>query len=213
MEPIKIRQGNDFVISWQVIINKGDLLLQDLDYSIELLDPYGRLMPIECEVQGDTAYIRYLGTDQKSLGLYKLTLWINKGKRGQAVVDRCKVVKLVNCSDDAASGGQTGLFICPELSIESVQLAIGIKGDKGDKGDAADPAELDDLRAQIRENRMATARQQEEIDRNKQVNDEQQVQIDTNTEINEKQEIQIGEDDSATNEEVKSLVSDIFKVK
>ena len=199
---IKIRKGNDFVIVWQVIINKGDVTLEELEnVDFELTDQFGNLCPIEAEIHGEYAYIRFLGVDQKRTGEYKLTLWVNKGRRGQAVVDRCHVFALTPCTDKAEQGEQTGLTICPDLSIESVNLAIGIKGDKGDPGETPDLSGVySRLSAQER------------------INESQQIQIDKNRENSEQIQQAISIEDENENgipdgeDRLRKIESDIADV-
>lgn len=189
---VKLRVGNDFVIAWQVIVNRGELLLENLDTTAELIDEYGRIMPTETEVKGEYVYVRFLGVDQHT-GKYKLTLWINKGRRGQAVVDRCNVINLVPCSDKAEMGDQSGVVICPELSMESVQIAIGVKGDKGDKGDPGADADMSGFVGRLEAQEALNSAQQRQIDQN----------TDTNIQQEEKLVNEIG--DEATDEDIDAL--------
>lgn len=129
---VKIRKGNDFLITWQFVINGGETTLEQLeDVTIELVDSNGKACPIEYEIKGESAHIRFRGKDQDRIGAYKLILWVSRGKSGQAVIDHCDAFYLTSCSDKASINEQSNPNINPEVIIDSVNLAVGIKGDDG----------------------------------------------------------------------------------
>lgn len=132
---IKIRKGNDFVLTWPITVNKGEMTLEELaaieELSVDLVDSNGDSCPAEYKFEEDSAIVRFLGKDQKRIGGYKLILYVNKGHRGQAVLDTCDAFYLTSCSARADINGKDGLDIVPEILLEGSNVAVGIKGDDG----------------------------------------------------------------------------------
>ena len=58
----------------------------------------------------------FRGKHHRQIGVYSLTLWINRGKDGQTAVDACNVFELVPCSCD-----ETGHDI-HNMTLETIDL-------------------------------------------------------------------------------------------
>lgn len=79
----------------------------------------------------------FYGKDHKRVGYYRLTLWLNKGKEGQSVVDACDAFKLVSCSCD--EGGDSDL----DLEVVDVATAsLDVGGSSGGGSGVSDYALL-----------------------------------------------------------------------
>ena len=91
-----IRIGKDIAINWEITTNGEIVSLEDKDLYIEMRDPKGNRVQIEeYQVEGNSIKIGLKGTAFRYLGLYTLSLWENKGKDGQTVVDAVDAFKLV----------------------------------------------------------------------------------------------------------------------
>ena len=97
----RIRLGKDISVRWKILVNGLETDISDFDLSIELEDAYGIKTDITDFTVTDGCYIEFmLYADQmKNLGKYILTLWLNKGKTGQSVLDHRFVFDLVKYTD------------------------------------------------------------------------------------------------------------------
>lgn len=101
----KIRIYKDLSIKWKVLTNGEEKDLAGRDLTLELVNRYGR-EEREFSVDGCTVICKFKGTEQKSLGEYWFTLWENKGKDGQTLVDSCDHFILVSntCEENRCGG-------------------------------------------------------------------------------------------------------------
>lgn len=96
-----IRIGKDIAVNWVITTDGVDESLENEDLYIEMRDPKGNRVQIEeYEITGNIIQIGLKGTAFHYLGLYTLTLWKNKGKVGQTVVDAVDAFKLVKYSTE-----------------------------------------------------------------------------------------------------------------
>lgn len=119
----KIRIGKDIKIRWQVLIDGkiADPSVHDL--TIELKDPFGVNVYIPSPtLVDDMLETTFYGKDHKRVGYYRLTLWLNKCKEGQSVVDACDAFKLVSCSCD--EGGYSDLDL-EVVDVATASLDVG----------------------------------------------------------------------------------------
>lgn len=120
----KFRIGKDLSIVWSLLTNGEPISLESRHLALELTDPMGYERELSIQVEGCVVKAWFLGDAQKRLGVYKLTLWENRGKSGQTVVDNCNAFELVRCSDQENGGYDLGGC---ELRIKSC-LAVGVAG-------------------------------------------------------------------------------------
>lgn len=118
------RIGKDLSIVWSLLTNGKPVSLEGRHLSLELTDPMGYEQELAIQVEGCVVKAWFLGDAQKRLGVYKLTLWENKGESGQTVVDNCNAFELVRCSEQENGGYELGES---ELIIRSC-LAVGVAG-------------------------------------------------------------------------------------
>lgn len=117
----KIRIGKDIAIRWHITLPEGNNeLLSDMDLSIAMKDPKGLPIAIkDYDVVDNDLLIGLKGTTFAWLGNYTLTLWKNKGKDGQTVVDAVNAFTLVNSTDKEADDNSSGSGV---LEIKTVDL-------------------------------------------------------------------------------------------
>jgi len=117
----RIRIGKDIAIAWHITLPEDtDELLSDMDLTIAMKDPKGLLIAIkDYVVNGNDVLIGLKGTTFAWLGNYTLTLWKNKGKDGQTVVDAVNAFTLVNSTDKEADDNSSGSGV---LEIKTVDL-------------------------------------------------------------------------------------------
>ena len=119
----KIRIGKDIKIRWGVTIDGyvADPAVYDL--TLELRDAFGSTVEIVQPTLVDGLLeTTFYGKDHKRIGAYRLTLWLNKGKEGQSVVDACDAFKLVSCSCD--EGGDSDLDL-EVVDVATASLDVG----------------------------------------------------------------------------------------
>lgn len=117
----RIRIGKDIAIRWHITLPEGNNeLLSDMDLSIAMKDPKGLPIAIkDYDVVDNDLLIGLKGTAFAWLGNYTLTLWKNKGKDGQTVVDAVNAFTLVNSTDKETYENSTGSGV---LEIKTVDL-------------------------------------------------------------------------------------------
>ena len=126
----KIRIGKDIKIRWGVTIEGEVADPAVYDLTLELRDAFGSAVEIAQPTLVDGLLeTTFYGKDHKRTGAYRLTLWLNKGKEGQSVVDACDAFTLVACSCD--EGGDS------DLDVEVAEIAtasLDIGGSSGGGG-------------------------------------------------------------------------------
>ena len=136
----RIRIGKDISIRWEINTDGAAVPLEGRDLTLELKSPIGKVIILPCRVDGNVLTMTYYGYEQTVVGEYSLTLWENKGKQGQNVVDAIRAFKLVRTSPEEAD------FTGGDLQVESVDLGTAnleiLSG-----GGAATPGESPDLSA------------------------------------------------------------------
>ena len=135
-----IRIGKDIRLQWTINTGGAAIPLEGRDLTLEMKSPIGKVISIPYRVDGNVLTMTYYGKEQTVVGEYSLTLWENKGKQGQNVVDAIRAFKLVRTSPEEAD------FIGGDLQVESVDLGTAnleiLSG-----GGAATPGESPDLSA------------------------------------------------------------------
>lgn len=97
----KIRIGNDIPIKWT--INREG---QPEDFSGKTIKLLMRSMSEEVEItdykiEGNVISWTFFGKDQTKATAYTFTLIENEGQEGMFTIDACRVLQLVECSDQA----------------------------------------------------------------------------------------------------------------
>ena len=136
----RIRIGKDISLRWAILTDGAAIPLEGRDLLVEIKSPYSVVSSIPFRVDGNVLIMTYYGYKQKYVGEYSLTLWENKGKPGQNVVDAIRAFKLVRTSPEEED------FTGGDLQVESVDLGTAnleiLSG-----GGAATPGESPDLSA------------------------------------------------------------------
>lgn len=131
----KIRIGKDIKIRWGVTIEGEVADPAVYDLTLELRDAFGAGVDVAQPTLVDGLLeTTFFGKDHKRTGAYRLTLWLNKGKEGQSVVDACDAFTLVACSCD--EGGSSDLDV-EVAEIATASLDIGGSGGGGGVSDYA----------------------------------------------------------------------------
>lgn len=122
----RIRIYKDLKIQWKVLTNKEALPLEGRDLTFEIVNRFERVS-FPYSVDGNLLTADFPGTAHKSLGDYWVTLWENKGKEGQTLVDSCAGFTLVSttCMEDDNDNTLNGAAV---VSLES-NIEFGVKGD------------------------------------------------------------------------------------
>ena len=94
----RIRIGKDIEIHWPILTNGQQVALEGRDLRLFVHLPSHMDIPVDFTTEGNTAIFTISGAMQKSIGVYRLTMWENLQKRGQTAVDYCKGKGYVNDS-------------------------------------------------------------------------------------------------------------------
>lgn len=112
----RIRIGKDISMRWEITTDGVAIPLEGRDLTIEIKSPAGIGNNIPYRVDGNILIMTFYGYEQKRTGEYSITLWENKGKIGQNVVDVVRAFELVRTSQEEND------FVGGDLQIESVDL-------------------------------------------------------------------------------------------
>lgn len=89
---------------------------RDLRLEIATGSRFRRNVPFEAD--DSVAEFLFQGSEQRYVGAYTLTMWENRGKENQTVVDRCDAFCLVACScEESAESADE-----PNLDVETLEL-------------------------------------------------------------------------------------------
>lgn len=94
-----IRIGKDIKAKWSVLTNGQATSLVGRDLTLELHTPTGSIVQLDYEIDFNVITFTYHGIYHERTGRYTLTLWENRGKIGQSVVDKTDAFCLVNRSE------------------------------------------------------------------------------------------------------------------
>lgn len=111
-----IRIKKDINIKWTITTNGENISLANRDLTLYLVTPYRTHLLLDYTVEDNIITTVYRGTEQKLCGKYSLTLFENKDKEGQTVVDKISAFKLVENTDKEIDD------IIDNLQIETVDL-------------------------------------------------------------------------------------------
>ena len=168
-----IRIGKDISLRWAITTDGAAIPLEGRDLTLELKSPIGKVISIPYRIEGNVLTMTYYGYEQTVVGEYSLTLWENKGKPGQNVVDAIRAFKLVRTSPEEED------FIGGDLQVESVDLGTAnleiLSG-----GGATTPGESPDLSAlegKVAANTASISKINVELDNVKEVQDGQNNSI------------------------------------
>lgn len=97
----KVRIQKDIDVRWVIFVNGIEQDITSFDLYLELTDAYGRTRNIENFTinNGNVLEFTLNGKDFNSLGKYILSLWVNKDKPGQSVLDYRYAFELVKYTD------------------------------------------------------------------------------------------------------------------
>lgn len=91
-----IRIGKDIALKWTVTVDGVSRDLSELDLRLFLHnETAGSAVELTFTTQTDVLRAEVLGRDQRNTGVYRLTLWLNKDKVGQSVLDESTAFRLV----------------------------------------------------------------------------------------------------------------------
>ena len=124
----RIRIGKDIEIHWPILTNGEQVALEGRDLKLFVHLPSHMDIPVDFTTEGNTAIFTISGTMQKSIGVYRLTMWENLQKSGQTAVDYCKAFELVPTT--LLEGGEDESNLTTEtVNLEASSLVIGLPGE------------------------------------------------------------------------------------
>ena len=126
----KIRIGKDLEMRWTLFDSENEPLdFTGKELSLFLITPLMSRIELDFAISRNIVSASFKGTEQRIPGQYRLTLWINKGKDGQNVVDCCKAFELVPLS--CMEGGNS------ESDVDVVTVDLQSNFDVGISGESA----------------------------------------------------------------------------
>ena len=122
----KIRIGKDITVRWRILVNGNSVHIEGMALQLVMTDPFGKRSYPEFTVEDDTVGFVFAGTEQRHIGAYSLTLWVNHGQKGQTALDACDFVQLVSCTclEDTTWDG-----VITDTVELSGNLDAGVKGE------------------------------------------------------------------------------------
>lgn len=199
----RIRIGKDICIKWEITTDGAAIPLEGRDLSVEIKSPFRVVRNIPFRVDGNTIIMTYYGKGQEWVGEYSVTLWENKGKQGQNVVDAIKAFELVKTSpeeDDFANG---------DIQVESIDLGTAnleiLSG--GAPVTPGESPDLSDLKRKVDANTTSISKINKELD-NK---DSEIAQINTQLNDHEERLVYTESDLVKVREEYDGIISELVK--
>lgn len=112
------RIGKTLKIRWGILTGGKSEPLSGRDLRLEIAtgSRFRRNVPFEAD--DSVAEFLFQGSEQRYVGAYTLTMWENRGKENQTVVDRCDAFCLVACSCEESAESADG----PNLDVETLEL-------------------------------------------------------------------------------------------
>lgn len=127
----RIRIGKDIHVSWEVTVDGIHRDLSVLDLSLVLGNELaGTEQSLPFTTDFDKVLAEYPGTAQGNTGVYRLTLWLNKGSEGQSVLDNSDAFQLVSRTE--MEGGEDDNNLTTETVELSGNLEVNPSGDISD---------------------------------------------------------------------------------
>ena len=124
----RIRIGKDIEIHWPILTNGQQVALEGRDLRLFVHLPSHMDIPVDFTTEGNTAIFTISGAMQKSIGVYRLTMWENLQKSGQTAVDYCKAFELVPTT--LLEGGEDESNLTTEtVDLEASSLVVGLPGE------------------------------------------------------------------------------------
>lgn len=124
----RIRIGKDIEIHWPILTNGEQVALEGRDLKLFVHLPSHMDIPVDFTTEGNTAIFIITGAMQKSIGVYRLTMWENLQKSGQTAVDYCNAFELVPTT--CMEGGEDDNNLTTEtVDLEASSLVIGLPGE------------------------------------------------------------------------------------
>lgn len=119
-----IRIGKDIALQWTVTVDGVSRDLSELDLRLFLHnETAGSAVELAFTTNVDVLRAEVLGRDQRNTGVYRLTLWLNKGSEGQSVLDESTAFRLVARTE--MEGGEDD----NNLETETVELSGNLTTD------------------------------------------------------------------------------------
>lgn len=118
------RIGKTLKIRWGILTGGKSEPLSGRDLRLEIAtgSRFRRNVPFEAD--DSVAEFLFQGSEQRYVGAYTLTMWENRGKENQTVVDRCDAFCLVACScEESAESADE-----PNLDVETLELGTSNLG-------------------------------------------------------------------------------------
>lgn len=123
------RIGKTLKIRWGILTGGKSEPLSGRDLRLEIAtgSRFRRNVPFKAD--DSVAEFLFQGSEQRYVGAYTLTMWENRGKENQTVVDRCDAFCLVACSceESAESADEPNLDV-ETLELGSSNLETGVPG-------------------------------------------------------------------------------------
>ena len=124
----RFRIGKDIEIHWPILTNGEPVALEGRDLKLFVHLPSHMDIPVDFTTEGNTAIFIISGAMQKSIGVYRLTMWENLQKRGQTAVDYCKAFEYVPTT--ILEGGEDESNLRSEtVDLEASSLVVGLPGE------------------------------------------------------------------------------------
>lgn len=140
----KIRIGKEFSVRWGLVLNGLPAELDKVDVKVILVNPFGKRSSLSYTADRNILVIPVGRNVQPMTGAYSLSLWINKDKDGQTVVDCSPAFCLVSSTDEESCAQVQAIKEVLDLGTSEIQLGVQGKSayqtwlDEGNEGTEED---------------------------------------------------------------------------
>lgn len=122
------RLGKDITFLWKGLKINGEPIVSKENLTLEIHKSTGRCVccvKLQYDVIDGNLVATWLGVNQKEIGEYDLTLWVNKGRVGQSAIDALGVVNLVKYTT-LEGGEDTGNVETETIEIDGDNIAFAV---------------------------------------------------------------------------------------
>ena len=135
-------------LTWNIKVSGEPYQLEERQLKLYLSAPnVGRQEIENFTVSGNSVSMEWAASDQKTTGIYTLTLVENQGAAGMMSIDNCNAFQLVECSCMEGCDTESPLVLESDTAVSVVKPVIPVVGENGhwfvDGEDTGKPSEGD----------------------------------------------------------------------
>lgn len=128
----KIRIGNDISVTWNIKVTGSPYHLEGKTLALYLTSPNAvRIQILDFTVSESLLSFTFYGKDQKTAGIYTLSLFVNSGDDKMLTFDCCNAFQIVDWTCQADAEQPTDLTLESDTEVNIVHPVVPVIGENG----------------------------------------------------------------------------------